>query len=690
MILSFFSNLIVVFSSILLVKNFFFLKSLADKILLCFLLFLAQIITVGLVSGIFHRFDFPTIILLHCLILFIVVLSSRNRKIFSNNKINVDFIFNNKLLLFAFSIFAGFFAVKFFNNLINPPTCPDSLQYHLAFPALWIKNANLVNPVSVFGAIRGTPELSWATYYPINAELFFAWLILPLKNAFLADLGEAPFYLIGIIAVYSILRKFSVDKAIALFSGLIWVLIPNLFKELKSGAQIDVICAVLFLLLFNFLLIFKEDLNIKTGIILGLSAGIFIGTKIINILWAQALLPLFIYGLLKNRKETSLKNILGVFLVISAGILVLGSYMYLKNFINSGNPFYPIQIKLFNNFVFPGLIDGTAFKSLYSYNYPNQMIDKLFSEGLGLQLIVFILPGTFLPLIFMRLIKERFKPLAKFLLLFLTPIFMLLIYLLFLNSGITRFIFPYLGMGLICGIVFLNKLNWGKKYIAILGFISIVSSAAELAHRTELIISFIISLFLFLVFLLWKNIFIRIFNSINSFKFFVICLLISITVLSFLNHDYNKNEFLRYSTVLSKKESWQKDIALGWRWLNNATSDGKRIAYVGRNETYPLLGSYFKNEVFYVPVNNKPFLPYDLTNGFYRKEKDVNAWENNIIKLNVDFLYIALPQKINNESENPRDFPIEDEWALLKPGLFNLVFSNSLVHIYKITYPRGR
>jgi len=668
------------------VKRFFSDQSWVDKVLLSFLIYLAQIIIVGLVLGIFNMFYLREAVLSHFLILLFVILFFPRSGFSSFNKPGIEFIFDNKLLLFAVSVFLGFFAVKFYINLVNPPLCTDSLQYHLAFPAYWIKHGNLANPLNLFGAVRGTPELSWVTYYPVNAELFFAWLMLPLKNSFLADLGEAPFYSIGILTIYSILKKFSVDKTTALFSGFLWVLIPNVFKELRNGAQVDIICAVLFLLVFNILLIFKKQINFKTSLLLGIGFGIFIGTKIINIVWSIALVPMFIFAFFETRPRVPFKKIVSLLLAVVLVTFIFGGYMYIKNFINSGNPFYPINMKLFGNLVLPGLIDSATFKTLYSHNYPNQLFDKLFSEGLGFQLFAFILPGTVLPLVFYRLFKRRIRSSGTYLFLFLIPTTMLAAYLLFLNSGVTRFIFPYLGMGLIAFVVFASKFKWGSKYIAVLGLISVMASISELAHSVELIVSIITSLSLFTFLLLISNRLIKTYRSVNGIKFVAVFLVVLTAVLYCMNQEYDRSEFRRYASVLSKKESWQKDIALGWRWLNDFTGKGNRIGYVGRNEVYPLFGSGFKNEVLYVPVNRNPVVPYSLSDGYYRKEKDLAAWKDNMNRLKIDVLYIALPQKINNESDNPYDFPKEDEWAILSPEMFSLVFKNQLVHIYKVTH----
>ena len=64
--------------------------------------------------------------------------------------------------------------------------------------------------------------------------------------------------------------------------------------------------------------------------------------------------------------------------------------------------------------------------------------------------------------------------------------------------------------------------------------------------------------------------------------------------------------------------------------------------------------------------------------------KDFSNWRNNLRRERIDYLFIALPHTINNESGNPNEFPIEDKWAQENPRMFKLVFSNSKARIYSV------
>lgn len=648
--------------------------------------FFAQIVLVELVLGLMSMLYLGNIIAAHLIICLVFLFYSYKTYQPQLLRFDFNFIFENKLILFAVSVFFGFFLVKFWINLINPPVCPDSLQYHLTFPATWVRNGNLNNPIVIFGSLPRSVELAPLPYYPINAELFFFWLMLPLRNAFLADVGEVPFYFIGILVIYSVLRKFSIKRETALLVSFLWVLIPNLFKQIRTGSQVDVICAVLFLLVFNALLIMQEKLNFKNAILFGISLGLFIGTKALNIFWSVALIPLFILFVYQNFKKGNFRNISTGLAIILSMLFLFGGYSYIRAFILTGNPFYPITINFFGKTILPGIIDRFSYSQLVVRWDEFHLKNMFFGEGLGAQFLLFISPGSIIPLLFFKSIRGKIRDKTFYILVFCIPALMLWMYLFYIKAYWIRYIFPYLAMGLIAAVLFLDQFRWGKKYITIVGFLAILSSAAELAHRKELVISLLLSFLIFSLLFLFRKKIISNLRTIFSIGFVLIFILISTAFLSFLNDKYNKEEFSRYPLLFKGKEIGEKDIGLAWRWLNENTGSGRRIAYTGRSEIYPLFGTHLKNDAFYISVNDKPPLPHYYPDGSYRKEKNFQSWLRNLDKKKIEYLFIALPHEVNNESDNLKEFSIEDKWASLHPDIFQLIFSNSKAHIYKVLF----
>jgi len=683
--------IVVMLSSWLFTRGYFSLRSFSDSILVAFILLFAQVVLVELALGILGQFYFLNVFIAHLLILILAFLSYRNKKIPYLSKPSIEVFMKSKLILFAFSVFLAFFLVKGYLNLINPPISPDSLQGHLAFPATWIMHGNLDNRLCIFGATPilhpGSLETTAGTYYPINAQLFFAWLMLPLKNAFLADMGEAPFYIIGIIAVYSILRRYNVEKTLALLSGFLWVLIPNIFKQLRTASQVDVICAVLFLLVFYTLLLLKQNFTLRNSLFFGISVGLFIGTKIINLVWLVALVPLICYMFYQGARTARaflgrILSCLGI--IVLCGIL-FGGYMYIKNFILLGNPFFPVELKIFGKIIFKGLIDNATYAVKIAPGDGFNFMRIVFREGLGLQFLFFVLPGTFIPLFFCQYLKKKKYLSGEYMLIFVTPLIMFILYSIYINIFVVRYIFPYVSLGLLTAIIFVTRFPAGNKYLAVASFISIIVASFELASRYELVTSILLYLIIFICLVVYKEKIIAFYKSEGFSRFMLVSLFLMFSFLIYFNHKYNQEEFDRYPKIFSRKEAWQTDIGKAWKRLNELTGAGSRVAYTGRQEVYPFFGTKLKNEVKYISINAKEASPYNKPDGLYRQIKDFSAWENNLKKEKIEYLFIALPFAINRESEDPNKFPIEDEWAVGHPGDFQLVFSNSLAHIYKVS-----
>lgn len=678
-------NIIVGYSSFLLAAKLARGYSKPDFLISWFILFLAQIILIELTLGLLGKLSIEYISILSILICGSVFYLTRKDVTYPefSGKEALEILANKQLIL-AFSVFFVFFLAKGWINLVNPPICPESHQYHFSFPATWLRNANLINPIVIFGSKPNSADLTALTYYPMNAELWFFWLMAPLRNAFLADLGEAPFYLMGILAIYSILRKFSINKNTALFAGFLWVLIPNVFKQFRNGSQIDVLCAALILAYLNYLLILTKEAKIRNAILLGICTGFLFGTKVLNIYWLIGLLPFSLFCFFRIGKAYSLKRLSIVILTIIFSMVIFGGFSYIRTFILTGNFLYPVKIMILGKELLPGFISKADFSKMFVDKDGFNLTRLIFREGLGIQFFAFILPGTFIPFLFAVFSKDKKEYPAKILLLFLAPLLMFLLFLFVIKAYWTRYLFPYLGIGLIAAVIFLNRFKWGKWYISICGVASILIASGSLANRLELVFSIIGSILLFIFLIIFSGKIKKNTKRIFSRKVFIAGVFILILALIVLNSKYNREEFDRYPLTFRGKEIGQRDTGIAWKWLNSYTGKGKRVAYTGYSEFYPLFGSGIKNDVYYISVNKGlPFAHY-YPDGLYRKEKNFDDWKENLRKERIEVLFVALPHPLNNESEDLKMFSIEDQWAVAHPNDFQLLYSNSLCHIYKV------
>jgi len=237
MIILFLMNFAAIYSSFVLTRAIFKFKSRIDEILAAFLLYFTQIVLILEVLGIFGALSLENVLTVVLLFFIGAFLFKKFSKLSLNRTFGTGGVFENinidsGTVKFCLAVIFGFGLVKIAINLFNPPFGWDNLNYHFTFPVEWMKNHNLESPIS----ISGDPSVS---YYPINGSLFFLWFILPLRNVFLADLGQLPFFIAAFFAVVSIGNKLGLSNKHSFLAAVLFSLIPNYFKQLQI-AYIDI------------------------------------------------------------------------------------------------------------------------------------------------------------------------------------------------------------------------------------------------------------------------------------------------------------------------------------------------------------------------------------------------------------------------------------------------------------------
>ncbi len=674
-------NTLVALSAVILIKKAFHCADLPERICVFSTLFFTQIVVSELILGMLGMLFIPQLIGINTLILILIWLFFRKKKSGPINEVLVDrfdWLFKNKVILFCISVILGFLLVKTIYNLINPPFGWDSLNYHFTFPVEWLKSGNLLLPPT----ISDDPS---PTYYPINGSLYYYWLIAPFRNVMLADLGQIPFLIISFFAVFSIARKIKLSKELSFYAAAIFMVIPNYFEQIEVG-YVDIIMATLFLLCINFLLNLNKEFNIKNLILSGIAAGLFFGIKTLSLAYSLALILFFLLILIKHARGFKFIGYGGMFVILMA---VLGGYGYIRNFIVTGNPLFPLNFVIFKETVFKGVMPTATY--LVRWDYQGYNLGKLFfREGMGPQLLLLIFPATFLAFPIALYKKRKVKiDLALGYILFL-PAILLAIFTFIIPQLWTRFLYPYLGIGAIVAFFTLSVLKVPIKVIKTLVVICFLASIAEFSGYWELGFSLAAVLILFVT----LPYFLRICKE-KRFKVDVVFSLIVLflALIAFTQKWYLKNEYKRYITYARYWEGAMK----AWDWLNENTS-GDNIAYTGRPVPLPLYGTNFKNDVYYVSVNDThPAWLHKFPRGNlnwkvykyeeidkvlrrdenYRGNADFLSWYKNILAQDIDYLFVYI---LNDGKYHP----IEDKWASAHNDRFELVFDSQDARIYKV------
>jgi len=680
-ILFLFINFIIILSAYFLNYRVFKPTAVLDSLISWFLLYFSQIILLELILGSLGLLTFANLTIVQLVVCLVVSYTARK----SNHAYKFNILTlkiglpKDKAALFIVCVIICYASSKIIVNLFNPPFGWDSLNYHFTFAVEWLKHSNLSIPPTVFD----DPSPS---FYPINGSLFYLWLIFPLRNVFLADLGQIPFFVLSVISVYSISRKIGLDKRYSFYAAGLFLLIPNFFKQLQI-AYVDVMVAGLYLAAVNYLLILRNKFNWQNTLLFGISLGLLIGTKTIALPYSAVLFIPFVYLCLKNKFKF-------YYLILTIiPILLLGGFSYIRNFLETGNPMYPLNLVIFGKQIFKGVMDSIVYRAHFNLNDYN-LSKALFHEGLGIQTLIFVLPGMFLSLILA--VKKKGKGVGFVLAYFmLLPLMLYFVYRYLIPLANLRYLYPLLGIGMILGFYVAKLLKIPKFIISMAAIVCAIASMTELAKRQELIVSAILTVLLSCLLLIYgKKINL---NVISKRKIIAFLLLGCFIFLLFAEKWYTKNEFPRYLKMVKYSGFWP-DAARAWDWLNSNTK-GNNIAYAGRPVPFPLYGSNFKNNVFYVSVNktepailhyfknSKYEWDYDFESlhknleakGNYRGDADYATWLSNLKARNIDFLFIYSLHQIKGI-----EFPIEDKWAVTNTVKFESVYSNPIIHIYKV------
>jgi len=678
-------NFIVITSAFLIASKILKINTFIDFFIVLSIFYLSQIILSELLLGMLGILYLKNIFLLNLAILLTVWLASHNKQptlpILPKNS-EGEKLLKNKVILFSFCVILGFGLVKVLINFVNPPFGWDNLNYHFTFPVEWLKHGNLDTPITIFD----DPSPS---YYPINGSLFFLWLIFPFKSAILADLGQVPFFLLAFLAAYGISRKLGLEKDLSFYAAALFMLIPNFFKQLQI-AYVDVMVAALFLVCINYLFLLNRKFSSANLLIYSMALGLLLGTKTVALPYCFLLFVPFLYLSLRNFSKL---HFLAFPILI---IILLGGFSYIRNFFITGNPLYPLDLKLFGNTIFRGAMETGVYKAHFKRE-DYSLAKILFHEGLGLQTTIFVLPAVFLALP-AALFKKRKSFNFNLVYFLILPLFLYLVYRYIIPLANTRYLYPLLGIGTITGIFLAKILGIPRTLLNILTAICVLASVPELAKRQELAAAIILTVLLFLG-LLPAIKYIRKKGLIKSPLFIFPFLYLFLCFFSLAVKFYQLNEYPAYIKMVKYSGFWP-DATRAWEWLNKNT-EGNNIAYVGRPVPFPLYGTNFKNNVYYVSLNKQEpaklhYFPdsryhwgYDFSTlhanleekGNYRADADYSVWLNNLISHMTDYLFVySLHQTKDIE------FPIEDRWAKENPDRFKLVFTNSTIRIYEIIH----
>jgi len=257
-----------------------------------------------------------------------------------------------------------------------PPYDLDGIAYHLPIMASFVQ----------MGAIRPLDSLSvWIRYYPFDSELAQLWSFIFVGIDKVVELAFLPTVLVGILATYGLGRRFGLSRNAALLGSAIVAFTPSVFLEQTSSYN-DAWMAAIFIDA-TYLILAHPSLGGPGGrreiaLLAGAAAGIAVGTKYTGLLLAGILLVLLLVRLWKDPSAGGVGRgerwaLGGLFL---AGLILFGSYAYVRDWVVGANPIAPNEITLAGHVLLPGSKDLSHLES----GDPDFLVNKTWGQHIYL------------------------------------------------------------------------------------------------------------------------------------------------------------------------------------------------------------------------------------------------------------------------------------------------------------------
>lgn len=237
----------------------------------------------------------------------------------------------------------------------------DDFSYHGPMAATWIQAKSLV-----------LAPYNYQAYYPGNGELFAAWFMLPTRHDAYAFLSGFFWMTLCAAALASLCWNMKARNSEAFVAIALLFACHPFAHQARAFAAVDLAGTALAMaaLAVGASVQARDSfgsLRVKVLVAGGL-AGLAVGAKI-----TYAPIGVLLLGFILWERKHSLREATQTVLLFAVTALVCGGYWYARNWLLSGNPFFPADI-----FVFDGPLNARVLKQTSLLH----QLDKLKGAGL--------------------------------------------------------------------------------------------------------------------------------------------------------------------------------------------------------------------------------------------------------------------------------------------------------------------
>lgn len=241
----------------------------------------------------------------------------------------------------------AFFLLLFLHAVPRPPMGFDPLNYHLTIAATAIQTHG-------FPIVFLPPYFDLYAWFPANGAVFSIWMLLWMGCDLWLAFVNVPFLAALAVSLYLLARDLGLERApsVALTSAFLTV---PMVAMLATESYVEVPLWAMFFVALRFALTSARENPGAFPIVAGL-CGVMAGTKTVGLV--LAFLAFAVHASVAFRPDlASVRVLLRRASCVLAGFLIFGSFFYIRNYIESGNPIYPVPVRVFGHEVFSGQTD---------------------------------------------------------------------------------------------------------------------------------------------------------------------------------------------------------------------------------------------------------------------------------------------------------------------------------------------
>jgi hypothetical protein len=234
------------------------------------------------------------------------------------------------------------------DQLVLAPGSIDILNFHLPGVASWIRDGSIWN-VHEFVA-----DISPGRY-PNNGDVVLLAAILPWHSDFLSHLLPYGFYALCGLATYAVSAELGAPRSAAASAGCLLMALPIVAAPALANSFPDVIMLFGFATGILFLLRHRRTLATSDLVLAGLALGLSFGTKWYAVPAVAVVVCVWALGSALERRP--LHALVRQAAALIALIALAGGIWMLRNWIESGNPVYPVEVSVLGLTVFSAPVD---------------------------------------------------------------------------------------------------------------------------------------------------------------------------------------------------------------------------------------------------------------------------------------------------------------------------------------------